>query len=173
MSNTIRIKKSELQDSKNALKFVRVFGKEKYRETLTKISKQHFGDGSLERLIALSENVSDEKYGQIKGKIEEEMSKLVPPKKDVEVEIEVEPADLEFHKQQAFIDLFGPERFFEAQGLKDMQQADIVALKRSNPIKIREEQQRQAEAKKAADAAAAAMEAEKEALKEAGVDVDE
>jgi hypothetical protein len=170
---TIRIKKSELADPAAAKKFLQIVGANRYRDTLEQISFQYFGGGKLDRMAADLDKVSDEHYEAYKEKLHLEQAKLRPIAEDVEIEFEVLPSDMEFHKTQLFLDVFGEERFFQAQGLAGLEFAHEKSLELVNPYKQRKEQARLAEVARQAAAAAKKIEDEKRILKEAGIEIDE
>jgi len=168
---TIRIKKSELADPDNARKFLQIVGRDRYQDALAAISFQHFGGGKLDRLAANLSNISDANYPAYQKKLEEEMRKLRPLKEDVSIEFEILPSDLEFHKQALFLEVFDEQRFFEAQGLSGMEAAHEGALQAANPYLRRKREQELAEAARQAAEAERKRAAEKNALKEAGIEV--
>jgi len=170
---TIRIKKSELQDPNNARKFLQIVGRDRYQDALAQISFQHFGGGKLDRMAANLQNISDANYPVYQEKLAEEMKKLRPIAEDVEIDFEILPSDLEYHKQALFLEVFDEQRFFEAQGLSGMESAHEKALEAANPFLRRKREAEAAEAARQAAEAERKIAAERQALIDAGITPDE
>lgn len=165
----VKIFYTDLDDPEKADTFRDLFGEKRYKNVLSQISEQVYGDGKLDKLAKMAAKADDETYeNELRPLIQKEQARL-KPKDEAFGEITLKVHET-FHnpaKRQKAINYLGKQRYFKALDLENIDYANSKSLldDRINPNVQSYEARQRAEAQKV-DEALRQQEAEREKMKE-------